>query len=332
MSLKEIAKMTGTSVSTVSRILNNPGYQSRNKELTNKVFDAAASIGYIPNTSAQRLKGSFVDKAELTVDLLITRFTSVDEDDFFLEISQLIKKELLSSGCRIGNTFDLPSMLELKNKPARQQNTGLIVLGKLPMQFKNIITRHYAHFIGVDRNPTQWEYDEVVCDGQAAARSAMEYLLSLGHTRIAYIGDCTSESRYLGYYNTLIDNRLPLNYNDIYQTNQTESQGFDTYMKILNAPSRPTAIFCANDSTAIGVLNAMNKTRKSGYMPSVISIDNSEASSKTSPMLTTIEVPKEEMSHLSVLLLLDRIKKNTPTHIRVEVPSRLIVRESCSFI
>ena len=332
MSLKKISEMTGASIATVSRILNNPDYRSKNADLQKKVFDAAREIHYVPNAAAQGLKAHKAQKSPLVVDLLITRYSSLDEDSFFYEIHMLLQKELLLNHCQLGQIYDFPSMMKRKDEPVAIKDKGLIILGKFPPRYNSVITRHYVHFVGIDRNPTNYDYDEVVCDGENAATVAMEYLYSLGHKKIAYIGDCTSESRYLGYCNFLINNRMPINYGDIIQTNQTEDEGFKAYERLLEQPMKPTAIFCANDNTAVGVLSAMKKNHRKGYLPSVISIDNSEASEKTTPMLTTIEMPKQEMAHLAVLLLLDRIKMHSSLHIRLEVPCRLIVRESCSYI
>lgn len=160
----------------------------------------------------------------------------------------------------------------------------------------------------------------------------MEYLISLGHKNIAYIGDCTSEARYIGYYQSLLSHKLPLNHTNVYPTRQTREEGYQTMCSILRKEDRPSAIFCANDNTALGVLQALKHNKKKGYLPSVISIDNIDASLKTSPMLTTIDIPKKEMSHFALMLLLDRKERRHEEHIRIELPCRLIERESCSYL
>ena len=191
---------------------------------------------------------------------------------------------------------------------------------------------YYYIQTGIDRNPTDYEYDEVICDGAAAAEKAVDYLVSLGHKNIAYIGDCTYESRYIGYYQSLLKHKLTLNHENVYPTNQTQKEGFIAMNRILSSADRPTAVFCANDSTALGVLDALKKTRKRGYLPSVISIDNIQEARNCSPMLTTIDIPKKEMAHCALNLLLDRKKGLHKEKVRLELPSRLIMRESCNFV
>ena len=100
---------------------------------------------------------------------------------------------------------------------------------------------------------------------------------------------------------------------------------------ILEKKERPTAIFCANDSTALGVLDALKAHRGKGYIPSIISIDNIREAETVSPMLTTIDIPRREMVHHAVCLLLDRIEGGHRENVRIEMQGRLVVRESCSY-
>lgn len=359
MSLKEIATLTNTSISTVSRVLNHPEHRCNNPELAQRIWDAAAKLNYIPNTTARNLRlGVSENTTPYTVDIFLTRFDSLDKDVFFLELFQYLKEELLSSGCLLGDVLHPVDILNLAHSseknghipyqsslkvaapvPAltpsgisRKEDTGLIILGKCPADMVPILKKRYSCIAGIDRNPTDYEYDEVVCNGTTAAQKAMEYLISLGHKNIAYIGDCTYEARYIGYYQALLDHRLPLNYANIHPTSQTQEEGFSVMQTIIESPNQPTAIFCANDSTALGVLQALKRRKKKGYLPSVISIDNIHASQYTSPMLTTIHIPKKEMSHLALTLLLDRKNKLHEENVRLELPCRLIERESCSYL
>lgn len=357
MSLKQIAELTGASVSTVSRVLNHPNYVGSNPKLAEQIWETARKLKYVPNSYARDLRrGTQTEEIPYTVDIFLTRFQSLDEDAFFAELYQNVKEEILNAGCLLGETFNtvnLMGLFDLKNdsagiipyKPADKEtvagqlpylhakkNSGLIVLGKCPREWIAPLKKRYSCIAGIDRNPTDHEYDEVVCNGMTAAEKAIEYLISLGHTNIAYIGDCTYESRYIGYYRSLINHKIALNHGNIYPTNQTEQEGMAVMEKILASANRPTAIFCANDSTALGVLGALRKNRKRGYLPSVISIDNIREAQKVSPMLTTIDIPKRDMAHLALVILLDRKNGAHTENVRMELPCRLIVRESCNYV
>lgn len=357
MSLKEIARLSGTSASTVSRVLNHPEHRCNNPELYEKIWENAAKLKYTPNKAARNLRlGSSDSNKTYTVDILLARFDSIDKDMFFSELFQHIKEELLASDCILGDVLHSVDVLDLTNGLQksdrlpyrsrltsngtssapnvipRKDNAGLIILGKCPSQLIPVLKKRYACIAGIDRNPTDYEYDEVVCNGTTAAEKAVEYLIALGHKHIAYIGDCTYEARYIGYCQAMLNHSLPLNHANIYPTNQTQEEGCRAMLSIIGSEPRPTAVFCANDGTALGALQAIKQHKKRGYLPSVISIDNIDASQKVSPMLTTIDIPKKEMSHLALMLLLDRKNCCHEENVRLELPCRLIERESCSYL
>lgn len=355
MSLKKIAELSGTSISTVSRVLNHPEHRCNISGLSERIWEVASQLQYVPNAKARDLRlGTTTNEQPFVVDIFLTRFDSMDQDIFFKELFQFIKEDLLKNGCVLGEMLHAIDILNLDNQtnndtmiPFREQqgktgsgapaisikdNTGLIILGKCPSKLIPILRKRYAYMAGIDRNPTDYAYDEVICSGTTAAEKAVNHLISLGHKNIAYIGDCTYEARYIGYYQSLLHHKLPLSHTNVHPTKQTTEEGYQAMLNILKQEDRPTAIFCANDSTALGVLKALQEYKKKGYLPSIISIDNIEASQKTTPMLTTIDIPKKEMSHLALSLLLDRKNKHHTEHVRLELPCRLIERESCYYL
>lgn len=358
MSLKEIARLAGTSISTVSRVLNSSEHKCHQEGLSKKIWELAEQLNYLPNTAARSLrKGETQNTSPLTIDILVTRFDSLDKDPFFYELFHIAKEEFLQNGCLMGEVLSFPDIVLLSKKDAlsgavpyrssthitaeqrtnspshiqKKEGTGLLIFGKCTSELIPILRRRYPYIAGIDRNPTDYEYDEVICDGTIAADKAVEHLISLGHTNIAYIGDCTYEARYIGYYQALLRHKIPISYGNVHQTGQTEEEGYQIMQNILSSENKPSAIFCANDCTALGVLNALRHHKKKGYLPSVISIDNIAASEKTTPMLTTIDIPKREMVHLAVSLLIDRQKNLHKEHVRIELPCHLIERESCSY-
>ena len=109
MSLKEIARIAGTSVSTVSRVLNQPDYKCKNPELESRIWAAAQEIRYTPNTAAQTLKSGIslarTEEKTMTFDIFLTRFPSLSQDLFFSELFESLKKELLERYQISQNTF-----------------------------------------------------------------------------------------------------------------------------------------------------------------------------------------------------------------------------------
>lgn len=356
MSLKDIAREAGTSISTVSRVLGNSEHSCNEEGLEEKIWEIARKQKYSPNNNAKNLrKGVINDNNNFTVDIFLTRFKSFNDDPFFSEVHRYLKEDILNQGCRMGeilNYIDIISLSEssvskvpfkstnevvsIKQKQPlstiiHKDNTGLIILGKCPEELIETLKKRYSYIVGIDRNPTNYEYDEVICNGLSAAEKAVEYLISLGHKDIAYIGDCTFETRYIGYYQALFNHKIPLDHSNIYPSNQTMEDGYRIMKNnILKRVTKPTAVFCANDITAIGVLKALKESRLK-YMPSVVSIDNIRESEKTEPMLTTIDIPKKEMGRLALTLLLDKKSGRHNKNVRVELPCDLIKRSSCYY-
>ena len=159
----------------------------------------------------------------------------------------------------------------------------------------------------------------------ATDAAAVEHLLELGHRKIAYIGDCSYESRYVGYCESLIRHNLPLNYRVIFPTDQSEEAGFQAMEKLL-AGDEVTAVLCANDISAVGALRAAKGRRGKGVC--VIAIDDIDQAQETRPMLTTVRIPREDMAHMAVALLKDRMAGGHRECLRVELPCRIMHRES----
>lgn len=331
MSLKKIAEMVGVSPSTVSRVLNNATPTCASPELKEKIWQAAHSLHYIPNAHARNLKkGRQADIPNYKIAVILSRFHSLDTDPFFHELFQSIEESLFAHSCILHSV----SNSEQTNLSSLSTADGVIILGRCSDAFLSKIKKYTRNIVGIDRNPTDYKIDEVICNGKTAATKAMEYLLSLGHQKIGYIGDCSSESRYVGYCETLISRSIPLNYHYIHSTDQTFDSGFLAMQALLKQDI--TAVFCANDITALGAVKALSETTagklsggKKCPQISVISIDNIALSQTASPLLTTVNIPKEDMGRMAVTVLLDRIAHRHSECLRVEFPCKIIARDTC---
>jgi len=331
MSLKEIASMVGTSVSTVSRVLNNTSSTCASRDLQDRIWEAARQTGYLPNEAARQLKrADHSPTQDAHVSIVLARITSLEKDLFFSELFRNLEVELMKQRARTDHVIYADESFSQD----LSATDGVIILGRCSQRLLSHITGQNQNIVGIWRNSMNFNVDEVVCDGKKAAELAMRHLLSCGHKKIAYIGDCSYESRYIGYCNMLIQNQIPMDYNLIKQTNQTGEEAETAFLELLqdklSGKADFTAIFCANDSTAIRVL-ALLRTQKKAVRESisVISIDNVEESQETRPLLTTIQIPRSEMAHMAVTLLLDRIAHSHEEAVRIEFPCRLVLRDSC---
>ena len=332
MSLKEIAKRVGVSPSTVSRVLNNTSASCASKEIRDKIFEAARETGYLPNENAKKLRACGKGEApRRSVSIVLARIKSLDEDPFFYDLFRSLEIALMEQRVAVDQVlYADQSSADGKAAMEFPKGQGVIILGRCSQKLLEQIRTFTGNVVGIWRNSMEFNLDEVVCDGQKAAELAMEHLISLGHRRIAYIGDCSYESRYIGYCNALIRHGIPMNYAWVKQTDQTGEAGRLAFTELLEGPEAFSAVFCANDVTAVQVLGLLKERRRQikGKI-SVISIDDIEESQETTPMLTTIRIPREEMAHMAVMVLLDRMAKKHSEAVRVEFPCRIMNRSSC---
>lgn len=348
MSIKKIASMVGVSPATVSRVLNNPNYRCSSPEIRDAIWEAAIELNYAPNEAARNLKMGLSNKEESPkyINILMTRTDANQLDPFFSELLLVIESEIHKRICILSKVWympffssdskcekeDLNRIVDEMYAETENRCDGLIIIGKCNIKALRLLKEKYKSVISVNRNPTNYEVDEVICDGHKMAATAVEHLIHLGHRKIGYVGDCHNETRYNGYIDTLRLHQIPIDTDFIFETTQTEAEGYDVMLQLLQSKNPPTGIYCANDITAIGMLKCLNQKKRPYYKPSIISSDDIEEAQNTKPMLTTVKVPREEMGRFALYMLLDRIRGGHEGVVRTELEGRLIVRSSCSSI
>lgn len=349
MSIKQIAEKVGASPATVSRVLGNPNYRCSSPELRDKIWKTAVELNYVPNEAARSLKRGNIAKSDKIyyVNVLMTRADSSGLDPFFTELLRVIESEIHRQMCILAKVWYMP--LFSNDRKCRTQNLdkiideiyadteskcdGLIIMGKCNKEALKKLSRRYKSIVSVNRNSTNYEVDEVTCDGRKVAFLAVEYLIGLGHRNIGYVGECHNEARYKGFMDALYKYDIELEPNYVVETKQTEREGFEVMKKFIESEDYPTAIYCANDITAIGMLKCLSKYKKNFfYMPSIISSDDIEQAQYSKPMLTTVSLPKEEMGKFAVYLLLDRMRGGHRGVVRMELEGKLMIRNSCTSV
>ena len=332
MSLQEIAKIVGVSPSTVSRVLNNTSATCASKEIRDKIFEAARATGYQPNENARKLRSPAPGTPlQRRACIVLARIKTLDADPFFYDLFRNLEVALIEQHMVVDHViYTEEALLDGKSALELQKGQGVIILGRCSSKLLTHILSFTSYVVGIWRNSMDFNLDEVVCDGKKAAELAMQHLISLGHRNIAYIGDCSYESRYIGYCNSLIRHNIPMNYGWIKQTDQTGAAGSHAFAELLESSDNFSAVFCANDVTAVHVLDLLRKKqRQIKRKISVISIDDIEESQDTFPMLTTIRIPRKEMAHMAVMVLLDRMRKGHAEAVRIEFQGRVVERSSC---
>ena len=348
MSIKKIAEKAGVSPATVSRVLNNPNYKCSVSGLRDKIWKTAIEMNYVPNEAARNLKKGVSAKQEKTwyINILMTRTDSSTTDPFFAELLRVIESEIHDKNCILSKVWymsvfsddrkcrreNLDRLIDGMYDEVEGKRDGLIIIGRCNKEALKKLNKKYKSVVSVNRNSTNYEVDEVLCDGKKIAAAAVEYLISLGHKNIGYIRQCHSQDRYNGYLETLKKHDLDVIPEYVIETKQTEAEGYEAMEKFFQSDDMPTGIYCANDISAIGMLKCLNKFRNRYYMPSIISSDDIQEAQFTRPMLTTVSLPKEDMGKFALYLLLDRLKGGHSGIVRMELEGRLMIRNSCSSV
>jgi len=323
MSLKEIARLAGVSPSTVSRVLNNTSSNCASEEVRRRIWAAANQLQYQPNQAARQLRqGLAASPKTLRLVVVAARFATPEADPFFAQLFRSVEEELFASSALLHGVISSAELL----KQGPPEADGYLLLGRCPSEALHRLCEQAENIVGIGRNTTDFRIDEIICSGQQAALMAMEHLLSLGHRRIAYIGGCSYEERFIGYYEALRHHSRPLDQHLVQDTDQTGPSGQAAMAQLLEQGGF-TAVLCANDATALGALEALASSGHSDV--DVIGIDNIAAAEQVTPALTTVHIPKEEMGRAAVRLLLDRIRGGHREHVRMEFPCRLVLRASC---
>ena len=328
--LKDVAKMAGVSVSTVSRIINGKGEKCAGAAVHKRVWEAVRASGYVPNQEAKRLKeGGGAQREPITVSCLFARAEDYREDSFFNALAACVEEEVLRQGCRLGPRYSHKDAQRLGGSEefAAGRRDGLVVLGKSGPNSEGLIGRFKKRVVHITLNQMEIRRDHIVCDGWHAAEMALQYLYEAGHRVIGYVGETEKEIRYRGYRAFMLD--MGLHPGPIFPAAMTPAGGQRAVERILAAHTLPTALFCANDATAQGVLRGLAEAGVPvpGRI-SVISIDNIPEAEQTKPLLTTVKVPFRDLGSFAVKTLLDRIDHGHTVPLNIFMPCELVVRQS----
>jgi LacI family transcriptional regulator len=327
ITIQDVAKAAGVSVSTVSRVLNDKDdVASETYEMVQGVIQ---QLGYTSSLAARSMRSHRTNVIGLVMPDV--------EDPFSLQVLKGVNQAIAESDydlivCASGN-------IRKRSTAEREQYyvsllngsiaDGVIIVTPAATSFSTS-----APVVAVDPNNESSDCPSVISTNHAGALVAMEYLLGLGHRRIGFIGgrpDLRSANRRLqGYLDALAQASIPLDQALIEAGDFSIGTACLCTQRLLSLPEPPTAIFAANDQSAIGVMDA---AREAGLrVPenlSVIGFDNIPDTAFTNPKLTTVDQFIIRMGHLATETLICLIHgESLDTH-QYKVATQLVVRDSC---
>lgn len=299
----DVARLAGVSTATVSRALNGTAQIAPS---TRAAIDAAVEqLGYRPNSIAR----SLVTKSTQTIALLLPDISN----PFYAGLVGGIQAYALSHDhtMLLCTTEGDPEREEQYLQLLRdKQVDGALVDGLvLPPDRIARFVRDGFPIVCLDRDIDSSAIPLVQVDNRLGGRLATEHLLALGHTRIAHVTGARtlhiSDDRLDGYRDALRDAGIEAHPSLVEPGTFTEEGGYLAAKALLEREPRLTAIFAANDLSAVGVLNALAEAEH--YVPedvSVVGFDDLRLAAYTSPPLTTVRQPAEAIARLATELLI----------------------------
>ncbi len=294
--IKDIAKRLNISVSTVSYALNN-GPRPVPEEIREKVLAVARELNYRPN----RIARSLVTRRSHTIGVVPTEASiNLAVTPYFQGLLNgiLNTAEILEHDVLIYTRYDAERANEFVNTLLDGRADGLILLapridsqameqlaGQIPFVVTSDERRNAAHF---------------GCDNSGGVRQAIDYLVQIGHRKIGHIaGDLRisdGQDRLVAFRSALAYHLLPAVESWILEGSFLCEGGYTAGMKLLKQPERPTAVFCANDDSALGLVRAAWECGvRVPQDLSIIGFDNSPISSAVAPAITTIGQPLDQI-------------------------------------
>ena len=323
----DVAQRANVSTATVSRVISKP--HSVKEETMARVLQAIQELDYQPNILARQLR-------TLETKTVIVVVPDIS-NPFFSKVLRGIEHVAILNGYQVllGDVSkDLEGGNGYLNILRQKKADGMVFLtASINSKLFEEMAREYpvvlaCEYIDGSNIPT------VSIDNVSAARKATEFLIQLGHSRVAFISgplnSVLGKDRLKGYYQAVAKNNLMLDPVLVQEGDFSYESGFNAMKKLLALNHFPTGVFAANDEMAFGAINAIKS--KQLNVPSDISVigfDDIKFSEIFEPALTTISQPAFEIGNIAMELLISLMNNQQVSKNQYILEDQLIVRNSC---
>lgn len=325
VSINDVARLAGVSISTVSRVINNfPSVKERNRI---KVLDVIKQLKFQPSLTAQRLA---TGKSNVVM-LVMPHYEGIFYSFYALELIRGI-------GTLCGELkLDLLLHLTDVNSPINLRGIGGVIFADIignRKQLESALNEGLSCIV-INNYIKDLEVSCIAIDNTGGAKEAVNYLISLGHKRIAHItGDLVTQAaalRFEGYKEALKENKIALNPGYIFKTDYSRGQARQAAEKMIKMAQAPSAVFVSSDSMALEVMAVVRELRK--QIPrdlSIIGFDDNPSGLYGPVALTTVRQPLVKMAQESVKVLHLIMQNKEKAKIKKTLlKTELVIRESC---
>lgn len=324
--LKEISQITGFSIATISNALNKK--KGVNKKTAEEIFQVAHEIGYIDNSEVTKIKLLIYKKNGLIIN----------DTPFFQLLVSGMEQECRESGYEM-SIVNLKDSSSYYNDEAlniiNESSTAIVLLGtELSQKDLDIYKSAKCPIMLLDYWDHDMNFSSVIINNEDSARMAVKYFVKKGHKKIGYLkGEFRIQNfkqRETGYLKSLEEFNVECRDSYIVELRTTMNGAYMDMMEhLLSKPDLPTAFFADNDMIALGAMKAIHEA---GYnVPediSIIGLDDLPVCEISTPRLTSLRVPKEEMGRLAVRKIIDIISDNEKVRTKTQICTEFIERDS----
>jgi LacI family transcriptional regulator len=325
VTIQDVARAAGVSVSTVSRVLNDKvDVASETQERVQAVID---NLGYTSNLAARSMRSRRKNLIGLVVPDIGFPYS--------IEVMKGINRAIAESNfdLLVYTTGDIR-----KNGTASHEQYYISLLNNSITDGVVIVASAAAEFItdspivAVDPHMVNPKYPSIQGTNYQGALDAVNYLIGLGHKRIGFIGGRpeigSSHLRFNGYRDGLQKAGIPFDESLFVPGDFTTEVGCKCAHCLLTMDNPPTAIFAANDQSAIGVFQAVQELGL--HIPEDVSLIGFDNISEAQYLgLTTIDQSLEEMGYVAIQMLIKLVNKENLSMQVYEMPTKLVIRNSC---
>lgn len=336
--LRELSKITGYSIATISRVLNEDETLSVTDNTRKMILEAAGRIDY--SSKHNSAKKGRADHMKIGI-VEMEHSEDSRKDPYYLYLKGNAESCCFNNGMEtVVMQYDLVG--QCYRSAVSQEVDGILAIGQFRLEQINAMKKSTSKIVFLDSAPYPEEFCSVVPNYEAGIRQGMDYLVAQGHQNIVFVGPEFSHDS-AGMQAPEVRRKLFLDYLEVYRNQELEGTVLDTrwengdvaeqvvlYLReALEEKGRPTAFFCYNETTAMGVLRALQIM---GYQVpeefSVLSYNDTMLATLTQPQLSGIHINIEEMVQNAIMLLERVVKEEHAIPLSISVPSTLVLRES----
>jgi LacI family transcriptional regulator len=330
---EDVARIAGVSQALVSYVVNDTGTVSIPEETRQRILNAVAELGYIPNSAARSLR----TRKTLSIASLIPDITN----PYYPAFERGIQDVADANGYDliIYNTDGIAEKERRYVRSLRQRNVDgavMTVFHLTPDDFRPLRDEGIA-IVLLGPHDDAWiesGIDNLYVENIEAARTIVNHLIERGHRRIAMIAGVEAtpprERRVIGYEQALAEHQIPLDPILIRGGDFNETGGYQGMKELLKLKPLPTAVFAANDLMAIGAMIALREAGlKVPADMAIVGFDDIPAAAVVDPPLTTMAQHPEALGIRASQMLFERLRGEAPEYGRLETRQcELVIRES----